>query len=135
MSSTEAERPQGSLRVAGARAMRWQTLSSVVVQVVQAGVTLAVAAVVGPSEFALWGVAGVLLNARVLFSLGLGEALIYLDADQWYRNLVDSALVISGAVALATSALLIGFASQIAGLFHTGFDQDDVTLVIQVSAL
>jgi polysaccharide transporter, PST family len=123
------------MRAAGARAMRWQTLATVVVQLTQAVVTFAVAAVVGPSEFALWGVAGILLNARVVLSLGFGDALIYFNVRDRFRDFVDTAWVGTGLIAAAAAGLVIAFAPQIAGLFNTGFDQDDVVIAIRVAAV
>ena len=115
--------------------MRWQSMATLVVQVVQAAVTFAVAAVVGPAEFALWGVAGILLNARVVLSLGFGEGLIYFDARERFRDYVDTAWVATSAIAVTAAALVIALAPQIAGLFETGFDESDVVLAVRIAAV
>ncbi len=130
-----AERPTGNLREAGARAMRWQSLSTVILQVLQAVTTLVLAGVVGPREFALWGVAQILLNARVVLTFGFGEALIYFDARARFRDYVDTAFAGTAAVVGITSGALIAFAPHIAGVFGSTFSHDDVVLAIRLTAI
>src|SRR3712207_2672218 len=104
------------MRTVGTKAIGWQTLSQVVVQVVTSMLTLTVAAVTVPHEFALWGVAGVIYNAQNLIAgLGLGQALIYFKGEERSRDAVDSAFVATGAMGVAVGGALALGAGLIAG--------------------
>jgi O-antigen/teichoic acid export membrane protein len=121
---------------AGHRGMRWQSLATVTTQGVQAVVTLGVAAAVGPTEFALWGVAGVVLNAQWLIgNLGLGQALIYFRDDRHERDAVDGAFAVSLLLGLAVVGLAVAAAPAIADLFGSGFDSDEVADAVRLISL
>jgi O-antigen/teichoic acid export membrane protein len=124
------------VREIGAHGMSWQALAAVTVQALQAVVTLTVARAVGPTEFALWGIASLLFNAQHLVgSLGFGPALIYYGSRDDYRDTVDTAFVAT----LAASGLLcvVAFvaAPAIATVMHQGFASTDVVRVVRLMAI
>jgi PST family polysaccharide transporter/lipopolysaccharide exporter len=124
------------VRRAGARALGWQSLSTIVVQVVQAVVTIVVAALTTPSEFALWGIAAVVFNAQnVIGTLGLGQALIYVDSRERRQDAVDGAFVLTAGIAVVVGGLIALGAPAVAGALGSGFDHDDVVAVVQVMSL
>ena len=132
----ESTGPGTAAADAGHRGMRWQSLATLTTQVLQALVTLVVAAAVGPTEFALWGVAGVVLNAQWLIgNLGLGQALIYFRDEKRWRDAVDAAVVVSlglGGLVVAITALA---APAIADVFGPGFDSSEVADVVRIFSL
>lgn len=124
------------LRSVGARAMGWQALATVVVQVLQALLTLTVAAVTAPTEFALWGIASIVFNAQnLLAGLGLGEALIYFKDEKRPRDAVDSAFVTTSLLGVVFAGAIALCAGPIASGFEKGFDHDEVVSVIEVMSL
>jgi PST family polysaccharide transporter len=115
--------------------MGWQSLSTLVLQSLQAVTTLAVAAAIGPRAFAIWGVAQILLNARVVLTLGFGEGLIYFDAGSRFRDYVDTAFTATAALVAAVAGLIFAFAPQVADLFTAGFRHADVVIAIRITAI
>mgnify|MGYP001175357942 CR=1 FL=1 len=116
-----------------ARGMGWQGAATMLVQALQAASTLIAAALVGPAEFALWGIASVLFNAQHLVgSLGFGPALIYHRRDERFRDAVDSAFAVTLAVTLAIALAAALLAPAIARALAGGFADDDVVAVVRV---
>lgn len=128
---------RSQLRRVATRAVAWQTLATVVVQVTQTVVTLVVAAVTSPRDFALLGIASVFLSAQwmVAGSLGLGLALINSDDRPRLRDGVDSAFLVNGALGLVTAGATFAAAPAIASAFGHGFAPGDVTNVIRLLSL
>jgi PST family polysaccharide transporter len=135
LTQAETLRPTGDLRRVGRRALGWQSLSTFVVQSAQALTTVVVAGVVGPASFAIWGIASILLNARVVLTLGFGEALVYFDPGRRLRDYVDTAFVATAVLAGAVSAGLIVAAPAISSSFGAGFDEGDLTLALRLTAI
>src|SRR5436190_22272324 len=119
-----------SLRARAATGMRWQGIASAMVQILQAGVALLVADGVTPSEFGLVGIASVFFNAQYLVagSLGLGLAIIQIEASERFRAQVDSAFLLMGCLGAVLGGATFLLAPQIADLFGQGFSHSDVTL-------
>lgn len=123
-------------RMAGRRGMGWQSLSTIVAQVLQALMTLVVAAAVSPREFALWGVAAVVFNGQwLLGSLGLGQALIYFKDEHRSRDAVDGAFIVTAATGVTVALATCLAAPLIAGVFGAGFSRGEVIDVVRVMSL
>ena len=125
------------LRMTVGRAIGWQSLATMFVQVVQAVTTLAMAAAITPREFAIWGIAAILFNAQYLLAgLGLGPALIYYrhDADR-ERDAVDGAFATTAALGVAGAALLLIGAPLFAITFRSGFVRANVIRVTQIMSV
>lgn len=134
--STAADPDASRARVA-ARSIAWQSVGTVVVQVAQAGITLTVAAIVSPRDFALLGIASVVLGAQWIIagSLGLGLALIQADERVISRDAVNGAFTASAALGLATAAATFAAAPALGSLFQRGFSQSDVTDLFRVMSI
>lgn len=124
------------LRAAVTKALGWQTLATVVAQVIQSAVTLTAAALTAPKDFALWGVATVIFNAQNLVgSLGLGPALVYRKDDERRRDAVDGAFYVTLALGVGIAAVVFGAASPIASFFSKGFSHRDVESAVRVMSV
>jgi len=125
-----------NVREISARGICWQALAAVTVQALQAVVTLTVAHAVGPTEFALWGIASVLFNAQHLIgSLGFGPALIYYGRRDDYRDAVDVAFVATAAASGILCAAAFVVAPAIATVMHQGFVAADVVRLVRIMAI
>ncbi len=131
-----ANEGDGRLRRIARRGMGWQGLATLTAQALQMVSTLVVAALTGPAEFALWGIAAIFFNAQHLVgSLGFGPALIYLKDDDRFRDAVDTAVVASTLLTLALGVGAFLAAPALAGLFGTGFDAAAVESMIRAMCL
>lgn len=102
---------QKTLRGAG-----WSAGVQVVVQVVRFGLSLALARLLSPSDFGLWGMALVFSGFAGLFGdLGLGAALI--QKTEVERRHLDSAFWANVAMGFALTALLFIFAPLLARVY------------------
>jgi len=119
-----------------ARALGWQTLGTLFVQVTQAVVTLGVASQVAPEQYALWGIAAIIVNAQHLIgSLGLAPALVYHRKRRWFGEAVDSAFVVT-VVLGGLGALLLALAAPLASqVFREGFDAAETAAVLRAMSL
>jgi O-antigen/teichoic acid export membrane protein len=134
--ATAQSAPLASVRTIGARGMGWQGLATAFGQATQALVTLTAAAVMSPSEFALWGIAAIIFNAQHLFgNFGFGPALIYRNYGEREQDAVDSAFLATGALALLVGGVALALAPLLASLFTEGFAQDQVIDVIRAMTL
>jgi O-antigen/teichoic acid export membrane protein len=134
--ATPQSAPLESVHTVTAHGMRWQGLATAVGQATQALVTLTGAALMSPSEFALWGIAAIIFNAQHLFgNFGFGPALIYRDYRQREQDAVDSAFLATGALALLVGAGAFALAPLLASLFTEGFAQAQVIDVIRTMTL
>lgn len=131
-----ALRAGGRLRVVTLRAMRWQTLATVVGQMLFAAVTLTAAKVTAPDELALWGIAIVIFNAQNLIgSLGLGQALVYRQEDERTRDAVDGAFVVTAVLGIGVASALFCAAPTIAAFFSKGFSHDEVETAVKLMSI
>lgn len=118
------------------RAMGWQSVATVTVQVLQAGATLTVAAHVAPSDFAIWGIASIVVNAQHLIgSLGLAPALVYFQAREWLRDGVDGAFLVTVVLGLIGAGALGALAPILASFFKEGFKQGEVVAALRAMSL
>jgi O-antigen/teichoic acid export membrane protein len=124
-----------ALRGVAASAMAWQSASMVVTQVLLALVSLGVAAFTAPGEYGLWGIAAIVFNARVFATLGFGQALIYFRTSDRYRDYVDTAFVATAAAACIVGAAVFAMSPVLADALNGGFDHDDVTLALRLTAI
>ena len=89
-------------------AVGWASLSTALSQGLLALVAFSVAAVVTPSQYALWGLGAILFNARILGTLGLEQALIYFSRNGRERDYLDTAFV---------ATLVLGLTLGLAGFW------------------
>ena len=95
--------------------------------------TLVVAASTSPSEFALWAIAAIVVNAQnIIGTLGLGPALIYHDLGDRIQDAVDTAFVATAALALAMGLGIAAAASPLSQVLGAGFNSSQVISVIIV---
>jgi PST family polysaccharide transporter len=107
----------------------------VVTQATQSILVLVTAAIVDPSQFALWAIASLIFNIQaIVANLGLGPAIIYRSRDG-LEGLVDTAAALSVAVGgcLFLGAFLI--APLLASFLGSGFDESEVIDVVRVMSV
>lgn len=107
------------------------------VQVLQAAVTLFVASRVSPQAFALVGIASVVFNLQFLVreSLGLGQALIYVEDDGLLQEAVDGSFLVTAGLGCLIASVTFAGAPLFAKLFTLGFIRSDVANVVRVMSL
>lgn len=125
-----------AVRRAARQGMSWQGLATITAQALQMASTLSAAALIGPAEFALWGIAAVFFNAQHLVgSLGFGPALIYLRDDERFQVAVDTAATATTVLTLALGLAAFLLARPLAALFGNGFEAGTVESVIRAMCL
>ncbi len=125
------------MRATLGRAIGWQSLATMFVQVIQSVTTLAMAAVVLPKDFAIWVIASSLFNTQYLLAgLGLGQALIYYKHDpERERDAVDGAFLSTAALGVAGALVFLVGAPLFTLIFHQGFSRSDVVRVTQIMSV
>jgi PST family polysaccharide transporter len=98
-------------------------------------VTLVAAAVLGPADFAVYGLAVIVLNARGVLQLGLGQALI-LDGgrEEAVRRRRGAAYTLVIGLSIGVSLLLALGSPWLADLFPQ-YDAASLALAFQITAL
>jgi Membrane protein involved in the export of O-antigen and teichoic acid len=125
------------LKEAAVRAVSWQSVSAGTLQLVTAVVALVVAARTTPQQFALWGVAVILIQFQFILRLGLGQALIFFHfpTREDLQREADSAFSLTVALAAVTSIAVFVLAPRIAPFFGEGFSQSAVILTLRVTCV
>ena len=101
---------------------------------VTASVALIVAAQVSPQQYAMWGIAVIVIQFQFVLRLGLGPALIFHRSRthaEFQRN-ADDAFSLTTGLATATAVVLFALAPWLASLFSKGFSQHELTLAIRI---